>query len=107
MPGEVQQFLTVANFARDNIVWSDVETTRGVYNWTHTDTLLAEYDSAGRLPGSEALTAHMLTLAYANKLYDDAKGSNTQLCYAISSCHGVVAPLPALLPAAQMHASIG
>lgn len=35
--------------------------------------LLAEYDRAGGTP----LTAWMLTLAYANPLYDDSKGPHS------------------------------
>ena len=47
MPGEADQLLAAGNFVRDNIVWSDVETTKGRYNFSRTDALLAEYDAAG------------------------------------------------------------
>ena len=63
MPGEATQMLAAANFVRDNIVWSDVETQKGIYNFSHTDALLAEYDAAG------GGIRWMATLAYSNPLY--------------------------------------
>ena len=47
MPGEAAQILSAANFVRDNVVWSNVETVKGHYNFSRTDSLMAEYDAAG------------------------------------------------------------
>ena len=66
MPGEPAQILAAANFLRDNIVWSEVETAKGQYNFSRTDALLAEYDAAG----GRSLMRWMATLAYSNPLYD-------------------------------------
>jgi hypothetical protein len=66
MPGEAAQLLQASNFVRDNVVWSDVETKKGVYNFSRTDALLAEYDAAG----GRGSVRWMATLAYSNPLYD-------------------------------------
>lgn len=66
MPGEAAQLLSAANFVRDNIVWSDVESKEGVYNFSRTDELLSAYDAAG----GHSRVRWMATLAYSNPLYD-------------------------------------
>ena len=66
MPGEAEQILAAASFLRDNVVWSDVETAKGQYNFSRTDALLAEYDAAG----GRSSMRWMATLAYSNPLYD-------------------------------------
>jgi hypothetical protein len=66
MPGEAAQILSAANFVRDNVVWSNVETVKGHYNFSRTDSLMAEYDAAG----GRASMRWMATLAYSNPLYD-------------------------------------
>ena len=64
MPGEAAQILSAANFVRDNVVWSNVETVKGHYNFSRTDALMAEYDAAG----GRASMRWMATLAYSNPL---------------------------------------
>ena len=85
LPGEAAQLAAAANLVRDNVVWSDVETDRGKYDFRHTDELLAEYERQPEPP------RWMLTLAYSNPLYDSGRAPHTAEAVAAFSAFAVAA----------------